>query len=86
MNAKEYLSYLHDFPCVICWALFGKEKMPVQVHHLESVRDKHSDFAAIPICVEHHSELHQLSRRGFARRYGLDDVDMLKHTIRLLMK
>lgn len=84
MNKKEWTAYLHEFPCAVCSALIWKEVRPVQTHHVESVRDEYSDFAQAPLCVFHHSELHRLSRRGFERQYKMNDVDLLKHTIRLL--
>ena len=86
MNAKDYMAHAHTLRCVVCDTVFGKKTMPVQFHHLQSVRDKYSDWAGIPICFEHHAELHRLSRRAFARQYRLDDIDLLKHTIRLLME
>ena len=53
-------------------------------HHLESIRDAHSDYAAIPLCDWHHKELHSLSRRGFEARYQLTPIDLLALTIKLL--
>lgn len=85
MNVRQYKEYLHSFPCVVCDVTEGKRTLGVQTHHVESNRDDDSDWGMVPLCVFHHSELHQLSRRGFERRYRLDSVDMLKHTIRLLM-
>ena len=84
MNAAQYKEFLHGFDCVVCLKLLGKRNPIVQTHHVESIRDKDSDFAMAPLCVDHHSELHQLSRRGFARRHGLDDIDLLKLTIKAL--
>ena len=86
MSPKDYTKYLHSIKCVVCDVTEGKKTFPVQSHHVEPIRDKYSDFAQVPLCVFHHSELHRLSRRGFARRYNLDELDLLKHTIRLLME
>jgi len=86
MTPDAYKAYLHEFRCVVCDTLEDKITMPVQIHHTESVRDKWSHFAACPMCSWHHQELHRLSRRGFLRAYGLDEVGLLKHTIRLLME
>ena len=86
MTADEYKSYLHEFRCVVCDTLEGKKTLPVQTHHVEEVRDEYSDFAQAPLCVFHHGEMHRLSRRGFLRAYRMDQVDLLKHTIRLLME
>ena len=86
MNAAQYKHYLHSFPCVVDFLLLGKRTKPVQVHHLESVRDELSDFAAIPISVYWHSELHRLSRREFERKTKLTPIDLLAGTIQLLME
>jgi hypothetical protein len=55
-------------------------------HHLEFVRDEMADYAAIPICVECHANLHRLSRRGFERQTKLTPIDLLAGTIMLLME
>ena len=78
---------IHSLPCVVCDVTEGKRNtLFMQSHHVESIRDKHSDYAMVPLCAFHHSELHRLSRRGFVRQYKMDEIDLLKHTIRLLME
>ena len=81
-----HLARIAALPCVACFVLEDKRTTPVQCHHLESVRDKWSDYASCPLCFFHHQELHRLSRRGFLRAYKMDEIELLKHTIRLLME
>lgn len=41
----------------------------------------------IPLCYEHHrgaTGVHGMGTRGFARRYGLTETDLLEHVDRLL--
>lgn len=60
---------------------------PTAAHHVESVRDGVSDYATVALCWEHHqgpNGVHGLSRKVFAMRYGLSDVDLIALTVRLL--
>ncbi len=86
---SKHLERLHEIPCVICTHMGMPESWPVAVHHLESIRDNLSDYAAIPICHDHHQGVvgvHTLSRRGFERMFKLTDLDLLALTIRALEK
>ena len=58
-----------------------------EAHHLESSRDKDSDYGAISLCVEHHrgaTGIHGLSRRGFTMRYSISELHLLKLTVKAL--
>lgn len=82
---KRHLQRLHDLPCVVTYAITGGTKVHgVVVHHLESIRDELSDFAAVPMTDEWHKTLHRESRRGFERMTKLTDIDLLALTIKLL--
>ena len=85
--AERHKARVRELCCVPCLLIFG-DKHPCQaIHHLESIRDGLSDFLVIPICQEMHqgaNGIHGLSRRGFARRYGIDDWTLLAKTIELL--
>jgi hypothetical protein len=88
-NVSKHLERLHELPCVVCSHMGMPESWPVEAHHLESVRDGMSDYAAIPLCGLHHRSkggVHGLSRRGFEMRYKLTDIDLLALTIRALEK
>lgn len=86
MNPKQHLETLHDLPCVACYLLLDKLVTPVQVHHLEFVRDDMKHYAGVSLCSFHHSELHRLSRRGFERVTKLTPIDLLAGTVMLLME
>jgi len=81
-----HLERLHKLPCVACTLLGIRMGGLLQVHHLESVRDDMTDYAAVPLCVFHHSMLHRESRRGFERQTRLTPIDLLAGTIRLLLE
>lgn len=84
--SKVHLERLHTLPCVACVLIGLRPPMGVQAHHVEVVRDDMTDYAAVPLCVFHHSELHRLSRRGFERQTKLSPIDLLAGTIKLLME
>jgi hypothetical protein len=85
----NHLERVHEVPCVVCVHLGLPHTWPVHAHHLESVRDKFSDYAAVSLCEQHHTGpngIHGLSRRGFEMRYKLSELDLLKLTLYLLDK
>jgi hypothetical protein len=89
MGAKDHLERIHSLPCVVCVHLGVPPQYPTFAHHIESVRDKLSDYATIPTCETHHvgpDGVHGLSRRGFEARYKLSQIDLLSLTIKALDK
>ena len=89
MTRKEYIARIHDLGCVVCEVMGMQQSTPTEAHHVESVRDDNSDFAACALCVDHHrgaNGVHGLGRRGFVIRYRLSDVDLLSLTIKAWAK
>ena len=86
MSNKTHLARIHELKCVACVLIGLRPPIGVQAHHVESVRDDMTDYAAVPLCVFHHSELHRLSRRGFERATKLTPIDLLAGTVKLLME
>ena len=89
MTARDHLERVHEIPCVVCVKMGLPPKYPVTAHHLESVRDELSDYAAVALCEDHHqgtNGIHGLSRRGFEMRYKLSELDLLKMTLYLMDK
>lgn len=85
--AKRHMDKVARLPCVPCLLIFGKHHPSEHLHHIQDIRDKWSDFIVIPVCQEMHTGpngIHGLSRRGFARTYGFDDLTMLAKTLELL--
>ena len=73
MNRERYLDRIRGLPCVVCLECLGQKTYGCAAHHVESVRDGHSDFAVAALCHEHHqgqSGVHWLHRRGFEARWN----------------
>jgi hypothetical protein len=54
---REHLTYVASHPCVVCG------KLPSHAHHIKyaqprALSRKVSDEYTVPLCAEHHSELH----------------------------
>jgi predicted metal-binding protein len=85
MSAKAHLSRVHELRCVVCVHMGMRQETPTTAHHVESVRDNVSDYAAVALCHNHHqgpNGVHSLSRRAFEMRYKLTDVDLIALTLR----
>lgn len=82
-----YLQLIHTVPCVVCTHMGLPQAGPTFAHHVESVRDEHSDYAAAALCYDHHqgpNGVHTLSRGTFAMRYKLTNVDLIALTVKAL--
>jgi hypothetical protein len=65
---KLHLARVAELPCVICG------RWPVQVHHVimgRHAQRRSSDNETIPLCREHHDELHA-GKATWAEKYGPD--------------
>ena len=83
----NHLARLRELPCVVHYLMYMGQKVPSgPPHHLEFIRDDMTDYAAVPLCVDCHSTLHRLSRRGFERQTKLTPIDLLAGTVMLLME
>ncbi len=81
---KRHLARIHTLLCVVCRHVHGRLTPCEEAHHVESVRDEHSDFATVPLCKPCHDLLHQMHRRPFYSLHNLDDVKLLAWTIQQL--
>jgi hypothetical protein len=88
-DEKKHLDLLSQLGCVVCTRL-GYPGTPAEIHHPRkgvglALRASHYD--AIPLCVEHHrgqTGVHGLGTKGFAKRYGFDESDLLEDSKKLL--
>jgi hypothetical protein len=88
-DEKKHLDLLSQLGCVVC-ARLGYSGTPAEIHHPRkgvglALRASHYD--AIPLCVEHHrgqTGVHGLGTKGFAKRYGFDESDLLEDAKKLL--
>lgn len=69
---RRFLDFVRSLPCLICQKTCG------QAHHLlrtgeHSMGKRSPDRYAVPLCWEHHDELHRLGDEAlFFMRYGID--------------
>lgn len=79
MNKNKYMNLISCFACALC----GKK--PVQVHHPKAfgcgAGQKCSDFLTIPLCKEHHDEIHKHYNIN-----GKDEADLLAETIQAVVQ
>lgn len=77
--ASRHMAAVAQLPCVCCY------REPVVVHHVihgRFAQRRASDFDTIPLCPEHHDELH-LRPRAWRDRWGPDHgfLDQVKASI-----
>jgi hypothetical protein len=83
MNKSDFLEAVSSLDCVVCGA------RPVEIHHIESIRDNDSDYlcaALCPECHRGHNGVHGSSRMGFERRTKISQTDLVKRTIKALWR
>jgi hypothetical protein len=62
---KDYLKLIREKPCCVCFGV-------AEPHHLVTRGAGGSDYHTVPLCREHHSELHRLGLLAFEGRYRLN--------------
>jgi len=65
---RDYLNWLKLLRCIVCLAA-GCD--PCHVGPIRGMRQKCSDYEAVPMCRTHHDEQHRLQKTFWAK-YGLD--------------
>lgn len=71
MKYGEYHQYIKTLRCLLEHT--GECLGPVTGHHVKSIGAGGQDEGnEIPLCVQHHTEIHTLGRKTFAKRNGLD--------------
>lgn len=67
-ESEKYLDHVRSYSCLVC----GQEG--VDPHHLETggTGTKGNDLFTVPLCREHHRELHQHGVRHFQDAYDTD--------------
>ena len=86
---KKHMGRVAELGCAVCRRM-GYEGTPAELHHKRAGtgagrRSSHMDV--IPLCPEHHrgaTGLHGLGTKGFPKRYGYDEDDLLNDVRRLL--
>ena len=70
-RSKKYLDYIREQTCLIC----GENQ--TEAHHTKIFNHggksrKPSDYWCIPLCMEHHNEIHNKGVKTFYKSYEVD--------------
>jgi hypothetical protein len=66
----NYLAFIRSLPCVAC-------DYPVtDAHHLKTRGSGGSDLTAIPLCRQHHTQIHTEGTRTAMERWSLDPTSI----------
>lgn len=80
---RAHLDRLAQMGCCLC-RMLGYGDTPAEIHHLrdgQGMGQRANHYQAIPLCPEHHrgrDGLHGLGTRGFERRYGVTEAQLLE--------
>jgi hypothetical protein len=90
-SERKHKNALAALGCVLCRRLYGPHAPgPVELHHLRTAGWGRGDYTTlIPLCREHHrgdSGVHGLGTKGFSRRYGITQADLLMDALTLIAK
>ena len=86
---KEHLSKVAALGCMVCRRM-GYEGTPAEIHHPRrgtGLGQRASNYDAIPLCPEHHrgnTGIHGLGTKGFPKRWGFTESDLLDEVKMLL--
>ena len=86
---KEHLSKVAALGCMVCRRM-GYEGTPAEIHHPRrgtGLGQRASHYDAIPLCPEHHrgnTGIHGLGTKGFPKRWGFTEADLLDEVKMLL--
>ena len=83
MSVEDYKNHVRKLPCLICG--HGSDS-----HHLFSIgmgrdrtKPKWEDFTVMPLCREHHTELHQTGMTKFSKGW---QIHLYKEALKILAK
>jgi hypothetical protein len=89
---KEHKTKVARLGCMVCRRLFDNLQLidsPVELHHMRGGRGwgKGDYTTLIPLCLEHHrgnTGVHSLGTKGFVKRYGFSEQELLDDVERML--
>ena len=89
---KEHKAKVARLGCMVCRRLFDNLQLidsPVELHHMRGGRGwgKGDYTTLIPLCLEHHrgnTGVHSLGTKGFVKRYGFSEQELLDDVERML--
>lgn len=86
---KDHKQKLARLGCMVCRRIYGINHGEVELHHLRKGMGwgKGDYTTLIPLCPEHHrgnSGVHGLGTKGFPKRYGFTEENLLEDALELL--
>lgn len=86
---KTHKQNLARLGCMVCRRLYDIRTGGVELHHLRKGMGwgKGDYTTLIPLCYEHHrgnSGVHGLGTKGFEKRYGFTEANLLEDALELL--
>lgn len=68
---KKYIEWIRSLNCIVCgYGLCDPHHVNKEGHG--GMGTKTSDDRTIPLCHKHHQEVHQIGRKTFAKKHGID--------------
>ena len=74
LRDEAYRRWIRSFACVVCGQRYGIEAAHTGPH---GIGQKASDYSCIPLCKEHHAELHQ-GVSAFAEQHLVDVSNLVE--------
>lgn len=70
-KSRKYRQWVSDMPCMVCGSAPPSDPHHVVIPGNSGMGQKPSDFWCVPLCHEHHTELHSQGRDTFERKYQI---------------
>lgn len=87
-TTKKHYGEVASLGCILCQFLqYGAT--PCEIHHIRRFGGRRDSAPVIGLCPEHHrgnSGVHGLGHKGFEKRYGVSEHDLLKLTDQALKR
>ena len=85
-HERQHKAWLAAQGCAVCVRIHpAHEPGPVELHHNRANGwGKGNYMTLMPLCPEHHrgkTGVHGLGTKGFAKHYGFDQTELLKHVL-----
>ena len=80
MGTKKNYDRIARMGCILCRVVLKINDSPAELHHIRRFGGKRDNCPVIPLCPEHHrgnTGVHGLGHKGFQKRYGYSEHDLL---------
>ena len=80
MGTKKNYDRIARMGCILCRVVLKINDSPAELHHIRRFGGKRDNCPVIPLCPEHHrgnTGVHGLGHKGFEKKYGYSEQDLL---------